>query len=107
MVLGILEDEWREVGITMSQYWVNWMRHDPEPHVLLFRRPVGTGARMKKESQRAAKAAKEEKLRLELAASQETKNGSGLSAQLQQQPQQHQQQQPHQHLHLHQQQQQR
>ncbi|CAO3564748.1 unnamed protein product [Mortierella alpina] len=97
-VLRILtEDEWREVGITMSQYWVNWMRHEPEPHVLLFRRPVGTGARMKKESERlkkeseraAREAAREKKLRLE----QEAKNGTGLPEQQQQQQQQQEQQQ--------------
>ncbi|KAF9967695.1 Cyclin-dependent kinases regulatory subunit (Cell division control protein cks1) [Mortierella alpina] len=114
-VLRILtEDEWREVGITMSQYWVNWMRHEPEPHVLLFRRPVGTGARMKKEAERLKKeaerlkkeAAREKKLRLE----KEAKNGNGSSEQQQQQqPQQQQQQQqpqPHHQQHHQQQQQQ-
>ncbi|KAF9286353.1 Cyclin-dependent kinases regulatory subunit (Cell division control protein cks1) [Mortierella alpina] len=106
-VLRILtEEEWREVGITMSQYWVNWMRHDPEPHVLLFRRPVGTGAKMKKESERVAREAQEEKRRLE----QEAQNGLGPSEQqpqLQQQQQQQQQlQQLQQQQHYHHQQQQ-
>ncbi|KAF9957926.1 hypothetical protein BGZ72_001151 [Mortierella alpina] len=110
-VLRILtEEEWREVGITMSQYWVNWMRHDPEPHVLLFRRPVGTGTRMKKEAERVAREAQEEKLRLEM----EAKSNSGpvdqqqqqqQGHQGQQQPQQHPQQQQQQHHHHHQQQQ--
>ncbi|KAG0203187.1 Cyclin-dependent kinases regulatory subunit (Cell division control protein cks1) [Mortierella sp. GBA30] len=54
------EEEWRAIGIVMSQYWDNWMRHDPEPHVLLFRRPVGTGERLKKEAED-----REEKKRLE------------------------------------------
>ncbi|KAF9938342.1 Cyclin-dependent kinases regulatory subunit (Cell division control protein cks1) [Mortierella alpina] len=98
-ILRILsEEEWRAVGITMSQYWDNWMRHDPEPHVLLFRRPVGTGAKMKKETQRLAKEKHQDKLPLHMEASQGAKNGDGPSEQQQQQQQQqqHQQQQHHQ-----------
>lgn len=33
------EDEWRSIGITQSRGWVHYMIHEPEPHVLLFRRP--------------------------------------------------------------------
>ena len=34
------EDEWRyDLGICMSQGWVHYEQHMPEPHVLLFRRP--------------------------------------------------------------------
>ncbi|CBY21515.1 unnamed protein product [Oikopleura dioica] len=32
------ETEWRELGVQQSQGWVHYMVHDPEPHILLFRR---------------------------------------------------------------------
>ncbi|KAG0236434.1 hypothetical protein BGW41_000406 [Actinomortierella wolfii] len=32
------EEEWRALGLTMSRGWENYMRHEPEPHVMLFRR---------------------------------------------------------------------
>lgn len=34
------EDEWRAVGIQQSHGWVHYMIHEPEPHILLFRRPL-------------------------------------------------------------------
>lgn len=36
------EDEWREIGVRQSQGWVHYSIHPPEPHILLFRRPLGT-----------------------------------------------------------------
>ncbi|GFZ47197.1 hypothetical protein JCM24511_04940 [Saitozyma sp. JCM 24511] len=33
------EDQWRGLGIRQSPGWEMYMRHEPEPHVLLFRRP--------------------------------------------------------------------
>jgi cyclin-dependent kinase regulatory subunit CKS1 len=36
------EEEWRKLGITMSRGWVHFMHHRPDPHILLFRRPIGT-----------------------------------------------------------------
>ncbi|BEI85824.1 hypothetical protein CcaverHIS002_0601110 [Cutaneotrichosporon cavernicola] len=37
---GVLsEDVWRGLGIRQSPGWEMYMRHEPEPHVLLFRRP--------------------------------------------------------------------
>lgn len=40
-VLRILaEDEWRGIGITQSLGWEHYEVHAPEPHVLLFRRPI-------------------------------------------------------------------
>ncbi|KAK3831531.1 MAG: hypothetical protein J3R72DRAFT_245097 [Linnemannia gamsii] len=69
------ESEWRHLGLRMSQFWVHYLCHAPEPHVLLFRRPVGTGERLKKEQDR-----KKEQERKEAA----RKNGSSS----QQQPQQ-------------------
>ncbi|BFZ02460.1 hypothetical protein BsWGS_05499 [Bradybaena similaris] len=34
------EVEWRSIGVQQSHGWVHYMRHDPEPHVLLFRRKL-------------------------------------------------------------------
>ena len=36
------ESEWRSIGLTQSQGWVHYTIHKPEPHILLFRRPIGT-----------------------------------------------------------------
>lgn len=32
------ESEWRNLGVQQSPNWVHYMLHNPEPHVLLFRR---------------------------------------------------------------------
>ncbi|KAK7106253.1 cyclin-dependent kinases regulatory subunit-like [Littorina saxatilis] len=34
------ETEWRNIGVQQSPGWVHYMVHAPEPHVLLFRRPL-------------------------------------------------------------------
>lgn len=34
------ETEWRNMGVQQSPGWVHYMMHAPEPHVLLFRRPL-------------------------------------------------------------------
>lgn len=34
------EDEWRAIGIQQSHGWIHYMIHEPEPHVLLFRRKI-------------------------------------------------------------------
>ncbi|XP_052701530.1 cyclin-dependent kinases regulatory subunit 1-like isoform X1 [Crassostrea angulata] len=34
------EAEWRGLGVQQSQGWIHYMKHDPEPHILLFRRPL-------------------------------------------------------------------
>lgn len=34
------ETEWRSLGVQQSQGWIHYMIHEPEPHILLFRRPV-------------------------------------------------------------------
>lgn len=36
----LLEDEWRGLGITQSLGWAHYETHAPEPHILLFKRPV-------------------------------------------------------------------
>jgi len=33
------ETEWRAIGVQQSQGWVHYMMHEPEPHILMFRRP--------------------------------------------------------------------
>lgn len=36
------EDEWRRLGVQQSRGWEHYEIHKPEPHILLFRRLVGT-----------------------------------------------------------------
>jgi len=36
------ESEWRSLGIQQSRGWVHYEIHKPEPHILLFRRALGT-----------------------------------------------------------------
>ncbi|KAG5184191.1 cyclin-dependent kinase regulatory subunit-domain-containing protein [Tribonema minus] len=35
------EAEWRGLGVQQSRGWVHYAIHRPEPHVLLFKRPLG------------------------------------------------------------------
>jgi len=34
--------EWRGLGVQQSRGWEHYACHRPEPHILLFRRPLGT-----------------------------------------------------------------
>ena len=36
------ETEWRGIGVQQSRGWQHYAIHRPEPHILLFRRPLGT-----------------------------------------------------------------
>jgi cyclin-dependent kinase regulatory subunit CKS1 len=36
------EGQWRALGIQQSRGWVHYAFHRPEPHILLFRRALGT-----------------------------------------------------------------
>uniref|UniRef100_A0A8C6FYV7 Cyclin-dependent kinases regulatory subunit n=1 Tax=Moschus moschiferus TaxID=68415 RepID=A0A8C6FYV7_MOSMO len=36
----ISEEEWRRLGVQQSLGWVHYMIHEPEPHILLFRRSL-------------------------------------------------------------------
>ncbi|CAH0552012.1 unnamed protein product [Brassicogethes aeneus] len=36
------EDEWRGIGVQQSKGWIHYMTHSPEPHILLFKRPITT-----------------------------------------------------------------
>ncbi|EKX40630.1 cyclin-dependent kinases regulatory subunit [Guillardia theta CCMP2712] len=38
----LTETEWRSLGVQQSRGWVHYAIHKPEPHILLFRRPLGT-----------------------------------------------------------------
>jgi cyclin-dependent kinase regulatory subunit CKS1 len=38
----LTEEEWRTIGVQQSKGWVHYTIHKPEPHVLLFRRILGT-----------------------------------------------------------------
>merc|ERR1739844_645576 len=34
------ETAWRSLGVQQSQGWIHYMTHDPEPHILLFKKPL-------------------------------------------------------------------
>jgi len=34
------ELEWRSIGITQGRHWEHYEIHEPEPYILLFRRPL-------------------------------------------------------------------
>lgn len=34
------EKEWRSIGVQQSPGWIHYMSHSPEPHILLFKRPL-------------------------------------------------------------------
>lgn len=36
------ESEWRGMGVQQSRGWEHYTIHKPEPHILLFRRVLGT-----------------------------------------------------------------
>ncbi|CDK26931.1 unnamed protein product [Kuraishia capsulata CBS 1993] len=38
----LAEEEWRSLGVMQSLGWVHYETHTPEPHILLFRRPLAT-----------------------------------------------------------------
>lgn len=44
----LTEDEWRGIGVQQSRGWVHYMIHTPEPHILLFKRPITDVAAAKK-----------------------------------------------------------
>ena len=38
----LTETEWRGIGVQQSRGWQHYAIHRPEPHILLFRRRLGT-----------------------------------------------------------------
>lgn len=41
----LTEDEARDIGIIQSKGWIHYDYHIPEPHILLFKRLIGTNPR--------------------------------------------------------------
>ena len=41
------EDEWRGLGVTQSLGWEHYECHAPEPHILLFKRPLNYDAELR------------------------------------------------------------
>ena len=40
---GVMSEErWRQLGISMGKGWTNYTCYKLEPHIMLFRRPIGT-----------------------------------------------------------------
>lgn len=40
IVVNYLQSEWRAMGVQQSRGWVHYAIHKPEPHIMLFRRPL-------------------------------------------------------------------
>jgi cyclin-dependent kinase regulatory subunit CKS1 len=40
MWVSPLQAEWRALGVQQSRGWVHYAVHRPEPHIMLFRRPL-------------------------------------------------------------------
>eukprot|EP01018_Ginkgo_biloba_P034537 Gb_39695 [translate_table: standard] len=38
--IGAILSEWRGIGVQQSRGWVHYAVHRPEPHIMLFRRPL-------------------------------------------------------------------
>lgn len=38
----LTEEEWRSLGVQQTRGWDHYQIHPPEPHILMFRRPLGT-----------------------------------------------------------------
>jgi cyclin-dependent kinase regulatory subunit CKS1 len=47
------EIEWRLIGVQQSRGWQHYLIHEPEPHVLLFRRPVNYQQQLAAQDQNA------------------------------------------------------
>mmetsp|Transcript_32281 Transcript_32281/g.38541 ORF Transcript_32281/g.38541 Transcript_32281/m.38541 type:complete len:104 (+) Transcript_32281:105-416(+) len=54
------EQEWRSIGVQQSRGWVHYAIHRPEPHILLFRRPLGTDPQSGRVDQELVAQAREE-----------------------------------------------
>ena len=54
------ENEWRQIGVQQSRGWQHYAIHRPEPHILLFRRPLGTDPQTGKVDQELKRVALEE-----------------------------------------------
>ena len=61
----LTETEWRGLGVVQSRGWEHYAIYAPEPHILLFRRPLGTDPRTGKVKARKTKQAAEEEAKKE------------------------------------------
>ncbi|KAH7542110.1 cyclin-dependent kinases regulatory subunit 1 [Ziziphus jujuba] len=52
------ENEWRAIGVQQSRGWVHYAIHRPEPHIMLFRRPLNYQQQQENQAQQAMVAAK-------------------------------------------------
>ncbi|KAL1817041.1 hypothetical protein ACET3Z_019615 [Daucus carota] len=48
------ENEWRAIGVQQSRGWVHYAIHRPEPHIMLFRRPLNYQQQQDAAAQQAA-----------------------------------------------------
>ena len=55
----LTEAEWRGMGVQQSRGWQHYAIHSPEPHILLFRRKLGTNPTTGKVDAKMAAEAKE------------------------------------------------
>ena len=51
------ESEWRALGVQQSRGWIHYAIHKPEPHIMLFRRPLNY-QQQQQAAQRASVAAR-------------------------------------------------
>ncbi|KAK9022173.1 hypothetical protein V6N11_002458 [Hibiscus sabdariffa] len=47
------ENEWRAIGVQQSRGWVHYAIHRPEPHIMLFRRPLNNQQQQENQSQQS------------------------------------------------------
>ena len=40
LMFFLVQNEWRAIGVQQSRGWVHYAIHRPEPHIMLFRRPL-------------------------------------------------------------------
>ncbi|KAH0996997.1 hypothetical protein GBA52_020861 [Prunus armeniaca] len=48
------ENEWRAIGVQQSRGWVHYAIHRPEPHIMLFRRPLNYQQQQENQAQQFA-----------------------------------------------------
>eukprot|EP00898_Chlorokybus_atmophyticus_P006063 jgi/Chlat1/6458/Chrsp45S05958 len=56
------ESEWRAMGVQQSRGWVHYAIHRPEPHIMLFRRPLEVAAQVTAQQQAQAAAAAQQQM---------------------------------------------
>ena len=60
------EGEWRGIGVQQSRGWQHYCLHRPEPHILLFRRPLGTDPQTGRVDPELARIAREDEYKGQL-----------------------------------------